>query len=710
MDTTTSPPKRAAEQRNLLRPGETCWRLEQATQVAVAIDTAAYFRTLCEACEQARHSIFILGWDFDRRERLGRHPGAPRLGRFLCQLLRETPRLHIYLLVWDFHMVYAAERELFQAWRLRLQGHPRLHVQMDGRHPTGGSQHQKLVVIDDVMAFCGGIDLSRWRWDTPEHRAHDPRRTDPDGKPYPPFHDLMLAVSGDAARALGELARSRWADSGSKIEPLPASQGTGRLWPASLEFLCTDQRVGIARTLPDYAGRGAIREVEALYLASLAAARNYIYVENQYFTSRSLTQALEQRLAEEDGPQVVLVLPHHTGGWLEQATMDVLRTQALVRLQKADRHNRLRVYYPHQPGLGEDCISVHSKLMIVDDRLLRIGSSNTSNRSMGLDSECDLAIEATGDQMRAAVRRLCSRLLGEHLDVTPERIAEGMAQGGGLIAAIESNRNPGRSLRPLSIEPYADRESLLPDDKLIDPDEPISPDYFVNRFVPRSHHPTGHRRMTLFLTLIAVLLVLAAAWRWTPFGDWLDADRIVSALRVFEDPLLRAAAVTGLFIAASLLMVPLTVLVVASALILGSWQGFGLALAGALISAMLAFTLGHILSRDMLTQLTGSRVARLSKRISERGIPAVIILRLVPVAPFTVINLVAGASHLGPGQFLVGSALGLAPGILVLTLFSDSLYKAVTDPGLASLGVLAVVAVLVIGATLGLRRMLRSSG
>ena len=709
MDTTSPPPNRTEKQRPLLRPGETCWRLEQAHQIAVAVDTAAYFRAFCEACEQAHRSIFILGWDFDRRERLGRHPGAPRLGHFLCQLLRENPRLHIYLLVWDFHMVYAAERELFQAWRLRLQGHSRLHVQMDGRHPTGGSQHQKLVVIDDALAFCGGIDLSRWRWDTPKHIPDDPRRTDPDGKPYPPFHDLMLAVDGPAAQALGELARTRWADSGSDLHPLPAGPAADGLWPESLEPLCTDHRVGISRTFPNYDGREAIREVEALYLESVADARSYIYVENQYFTSRSLAQALEQRLDAEDGPEVVLVLPHHTGGWLEQATMDVLRARLLAGLKQADRHDRLRVYYPFQPGLGEDCISVHSKLMIVDDRVFRAGSSNASNRSMGLDSECDLAIEADGDETREAVRWMCNRLLAEHLGVEPERIAEGMPEGGSLIDVIESNHNPGRSLRPLSIEPEAARESLLPDDKLVDPDEPISSDYFVNRFVPRSHRATGRRRVTLFLALIGILFVLAAAWRWTPLGDWLEADRIAAALQVLEDPVLRAVALTAAFVAASLLMVPLTVLVVATALMVGAWQAFGLALAGALISAMLSFTLGHILSGDLLTQLTGSRVERLSKRMSERGIAAVIILRLVPVAPFTVINLVAGASHLGPSQFIVGSALGLTPGILALTLFSESLYQAVANPGLASLGVLAVLAALLIGGTLGLRRVLRSS-
>jgi phospholipase D1/2 len=622
--------------------------------------------------------------------------------------VRENPRLHIYLLVWDFNMVYAAEREMFQAWRLR--GHSRLHVGMDANHPAGASQHQKLVVIDDAFAFCGGIDLSRWRWDTPEHLAGDPRRIDPDGKPYPPFHDMMVALDGAAAEALGKLARQRWGDSGDRIEPLPAHPRSETVWPASLKPCFRDQQVGIARTFPAHAGREAVREVEALYLESVAAARHSIYIENQYFTARRLARALAQRLAEDDGPEVVLVLPHHTGGWLEQATMDVLRTGLLAELEAADRDGRLRVYYPYQQGLGEDCISVHAKLMIVDDRLLRIGSANTSNRSMGLDSECDLAIEADNDETRQTIRGLRERLLAEHLGVPEQSLTRTLEAATGLVAGIDALRTEGRSLRPLEIKPEDARNSLLDDGQLVDPDEPISPDYFVARYVPRRHRPGGRRRLLLFLGLIAMLLAAAAAWRWTPLAQWLDAERVAAALRWFDNPLLRALAVIVGISVASLLMVPLTVLVIAAALLLGPWEGFGLALAGALISAMLGFMLGQVLSSDHLMQLTGSRVERLSKRIAKSGVMAVAILRLVPVAPFTVVNLIAGASHVSAAQFLIGSALGLAPGIFAITLFSGSLYEAVTDPGPLSIGVLALVLIVLIGATLGLRRLLRSSG
>ena len=103
---------------------------------------------------------------------------------------------------------------------------------------------------------------------------------------------------------------------------------------------------------------------------------------------------LEKRLAEPDGPEIILVLRLLSHGWLEEHTMHILRTRLIERLRKSDKHGRFHVYYPHVPGLAAGCcLDVHSKLMIVDDRMLRIGSSNLCNRSFGLDTEADAAIE-----------------------------------------------------------------------------------------------------------------------------------------------------------------------------------------------------------------------------------------------------------------------------------------------------------------------------
>ena len=698
----------------ILQPGRNCWRIEDASRAAVIVDAAAYFAAFTEACRAACRQILILGWDFDRRERLHRDDD-PRdlpdeLGAFLVALVKRRPELNVYLLSWDFNMIYAAERELLPALRLRFQAPRRFHFRLDGEHPKGASQHQKVVVVDDRVAFVGGIDLSRWRWDTPEHAPDDPRRIDPNGEPYPPFHDIMMLVEGEVAARLGDLARERWRRArGRKIRPIPAGANAAA-WPDSVAPQLQALSVAIARTEPAYRGRPAVQEVRQLYLDAIASARRFIYIENQYFTARCLADALIERLAEPDGPEVILVLPQQTGGWLEQATMDVLRGRVLGRMQQADRHDRLRVYFPYQPGLKHGCISVHAKLLIIDDRLLRIGSSNTSSRSMGLDSECDLAIEAQrpDDPVRGYIQRLRRQLLAEHLGTTQDELVKVETQRANLGAAIEALRSEARSLRPLDYGVPSEVDQLVPESALIDPSEPLSPDYFVAEYVPEAQRPKGRGRLLAFLVLILGLLGLAAAWRWTPLQEWLAPERLSQMLAALPSHEVRAlVAVTG-FVLASLLMVPVTLLAVIGGIVFGGWQAFGYVMTGAVTSSAVGFLIGRVLSRDAIERLSGSRLRLLSRRLADRGIVAVAVLRLVPIAPFAVLNLVAGASHLRFWQFVFGSLLGLAPGLGAITLFSDTLWGAVKAPSLFNISVTVGVGLTLLVLAWWARRWLRS--
>jgi phospholipase D1/2 len=705
---------RLTEGGRFFQPRRNCWQLAEASRVACIIEASEYFRLFADACQRARHQILILGWDFDRREPLFRDEGPDDLpsqvGDFLSALVRRRRELQVYLLSWDFNVIYAAERELAPALRLRLEAPRRFHFKLDGEHPVGASHHQKVVVVDDRVAFVGGIDLSRWRWDTDEHRPDDPRRRDPEGRPYPPYHDVMMLVEGEAAARLGDLARTRWHRSlGRKLRPPAPLAEPDSPWPATAQAQFRDVQIAIARTEPKFRRRPPVGEVRELYRDAIRAARRCIYVENQYFTARCIANELVCRLKEEQGPEVILILPEKTGGWLEQATMDVLRARVFERLRAADRFDRLRIYYPYVPGLGDACITVHSKLLIVDDRLLRVGSANLSSRSMGLDTECDLALASASEEDATAegIRSLRRRLLAEHLGVAQQQVAETERNTGGLIAAIESLRSDGRSLRRL--EPRCEKvaDELLPDAGIVDPAEPLNPDYFVEEYVPWSERPHGRRRLLLFGVLIAGLLGLAAAWRWTPLGEWLSPERLHDWMSAFDSPLTRGlVAVTG-FLIASVLMVPLLLLAMFGGLAFGGFWGFVYVLSSALISAALVFLLGRFLSRDIVERLSGSRLKRLSRRLADRGVLAVTVLRLIPVAPFTVFNLVAGASHLKFRHFLLGSLLGLTPGVAVLTLFSDSLWSAIQDPSWESLAGVAAFAAVIIFALVLMRRWLR---
>ncbi len=680
----------------VLQPGRNCWKIEKASRVRVLIDAEDYFAAFAEACQNAQHQILILGWDFNRCERLFRdeNPRAlpDQLGAFLVSLVKRSRALKVYLLSWDFNMIYAAERELLPALRLRIQAPPRFHFRLDGRHPKGASHHQKLVVIDDCVAFVGGIDLSRWRWDTSDHKAEDPRRQDANGQRYPPFHDLMMLVEGEVAAKLGDLARERWRRArGWRIRaprrPLKSA------WPAGVSADLQQTKVAITRTEPAFEGRSSVAEVRQLYLDAIAAAKRMVYIENQYFTARCLADVLRQRLAEPNGPEVVLVLPQRTGGWLEQMTMDVLRARATERLRDADKHHRLRIYYPYQPGLGNECISVHAKLLIVDNRLLRIGSSNTSNRSMGLDTECDLAIEfeKEGDEVSDYIRRVRHRLLSKHLGVEVRQIAEIEERTSSQIEVIEALQTDQRSLRTLDCEVSAEVDAMVPDSASIDPPEPFSPDYFVSEYVPDDGHLRGRKRLVTFAALVVGLLGLAAAWRWTPLQTLLSPERISQLLASLPSTEVRALVAIGGVTVASLLMVPVTLLAVVGGIVFEGWQAFLYVLAGAMGASAIGFLSGRVLSSGAIERLSGSRLEQLSKRIAKRGTVAVAVLRLVPIAPFAVFNLVAGSSHLGARQFLVGSLIGMAPGLAAITLFSKSLWQAMTAPSLMNVIVACMV-------------------
>ena len=357
---------------SLLRPGYNCWAVARAERVAFLVDAADYFKAFYEAALRAKRSITVLAWDFNSQTRLHFDPVEPDgppalLGEFLNWLVQRRHSLHVHVLNWDYPMVFGADREFPPLYGFGWTPARRVHLRYDDTHPVAGCQHQKIVVIDDSVAFVGGIDFTVRRWDTPDHAAEDPRRV-AHGKAYPPFHDLMVALDGEAARQLASLTREHWlAATGQKLKTVTfRGISDNDPWPASFAPDLQHVEVGIARTAPPRAEQPAVREVEKLYLDMIAAARNTLYIENQYFTAPRIAAALEKRLAEPDGPEIVVVLRLLSHGWLEEHTMHVLRTRLIERLRKADRHGRFHVYYPHVPGLAEGCcVDVHSKLMVV---------------------------------------------------------------------------------------------------------------------------------------------------------------------------------------------------------------------------------------------------------------------------------------------------------------------------------------------------------
>ena len=116
----------------------------------------------------------------------------------------------MHLLAWDFAVLYALEREPFPSLKLGWNTPSRIRFRLDNALPVGASHHQKIIVVDDAVAFSGGLDLTIRRWDTCQHDIDNPHRCDPAGQPYRPFHDVQMVVDGAAARALADIAHERW--------------------------------------------------------------------------------------------------------------------------------------------------------------------------------------------------------------------------------------------------------------------------------------------------------------------------------------------------------------------------------------------------------------------------------------------------------------------------------------------------------------------
>ena len=454
----------------LLAPGETCWRVERADRLSILMENGAYFEALASALSKARRSVVVLGWQFDPRTRLDpeTRPGDKQaeIGHLLRMMVKTRPELDVRLLIWKSPLLIAASQGFYphkaQAWfRKRM-----VEFRLDTPGPLGACHHQKAIIVDDAVAFCGGGDISVDRWDSEAHIDEDPRRCQPSGIISAPRHETMCVMSGPAALALGDLARERWFKA--TWERTVPETVDGDPWPEGLAVDFHDTPVGIARTEPGFGGRHEVRENERLHLEAIRGARKLIYMENQYFTSPIIANALAQRLDEAEGPEIVLVSTGRSPSWFDSMTMDTARAEILFRLESADRHNRFFAFSPNTKN-GERII-VHAKVTVVDDVLLRIGSTNLNNRSLGFDTECDVAIAPEDGAGREAIRHFRHRTIGHFIGVTADEFGAAEAVCGSTGEAIQKF-DRGR-MSPLGATPPSMIQRTIAEFQLGDPISP----------------------------------------------------------------------------------------------------------------------------------------------------------------------------------------------------------------------------------------------
>lgn len=224
-----------------------------------------------------------------------------------------------------------------------------------------------------------------------------------------------------------------------------------------------------------------------------------------------------------------------------------------------------------------------------------------------------------------------------------------------------------------------------------------------------AQHPGLRRKLYLLAFALAALVALAAAWAWTPMRAWLDVDLVVMSLQRFGRAFGPVAAVCG-FALALTVAVPLIFLTLVAVVAFGPLAGFACAMAGALVGAAASYGIGRFLGRDVVRRLAGERINQLSQRLARRGVLAVIAVRLVPVAPFAVVNMVAGASHIRLRDLLLGTAIGMTPATLAMVVFVDQITDALRQPTPLTFALAGLTVVLIVAGAWALRRWLQVGG
>lgn len=479
--------------RRILEPGRNCWTLTEADDAGVLVDARDYYRAFYRAAQKARRYIALTGWQFDsdvallRGEDVKEARGEVRLLPMLQELCERNPELRVYVLAWDYSMLLAFEREWMQHILFNWATSDRLVFRFDDSSPLYGAHHQKVALIDGRIAFTGGMDIADCRWDDRGHVARSPLRCDVDRDPHGPYHDVQAVLTGPAVGRLVELFEARWFRSGGGDlrlpEPAPRDdvdvEATLRMpsGPVALSRTFGKTLVPVAEP---------VREIRSLYLDAIEAAERFLYFENQYFSSRALFDGLVRRLRAPGRPKldIAFVLPRQPEALREQLAMGVAQVRMLRALKDVARETGHRVGVYCSAICGEDgadvCTYIHSKVLVVDDRFLTMGSANTTNRSMGLDSELNLSWEREGHpeppRLERAIRRLRASLMMEHLGRADGLCLRELVRAERLVPFLdEVATGKQHRLRFHPLETVFDQKPLLkplePEELHIDPED-----------------------------------------------------------------------------------------------------------------------------------------------------------------------------------------------------------------------------------------------
>jgi phosphatidylserine/phosphatidylglycerophosphate/cardiolipin synthase-like enzyme len=442
-------------------PGDEAW--SSGNHVRPLVHGSTYFAELLERIEETRAGdlIYFTDWRGDPDELLNGKPGSA-----VKEVLSAADQRGVDVrgLIWRSHwdkLSFSSEENRQLGQELQANGAEAL---LDMRVRTGGSHHQKMVVIryagrpDRDVAYVGGIDLCHSRRDDARHGG-DPQAQAmaPIYGPTPAWHDVQAAISGPAVHDVETVFRERW------LDPTPLSQNPV-FWlhdklsrtdlrpdplpdqappPAPVEG--ATHIVQLLRTYPnlrhgrDYPfARGGERSVARGYSKALSKAEQLVYIEDQYLWSTDVAETFIESLRHNTDLRVIAVLPHvpDQSAALSRVPQQLGRIEALAMLKKAGG-DRVAVY-----GIENHAgrpVYVHAKVCVMDDTWATIGSDNFNRRSWTHDSELSVVVlDTAGGDHSAYARRLRLTLAAEHLDREV-----GSAEFPGDISRIETGTGPG---------------------------------------------------------------------------------------------------------------------------------------------------------------------------------------------------------------------------------------------------------------------------
>jgi len=368
--------------------------------VTVLIDGAEAFQAMVDAIENARSHVHVTGWHVTPDFALTRDD-APTI---LRQLLAEVAtRIPVRVLIWA-----GAPLPVLRPWRgdvrairEQLVTGTRTRCALDARERPMHYHHEKTIVVDDQVAFVGGIDLTRFngdRWDTPQHQARGALG----------WHDVAMRIAGPAVQDVAKNFAMRWeATTGEKLPAASAPSASGEV------------ELQLVRTVPDgmyqQLPRGEFRILES-YLRGLRAAQRLVYLENQYLWSPEILAVLREKLARPPTPEfrLVLLLPAKPDNGADDT-----RGQLGTLVQADGEGGRLLACTLSTIGGEKDWpVYIHAKVGIVDDAWMTIGSANLNEHSLFNDTEMNLV---TRDARLARETRV--RLWAEHLQRPVDEVA-----------------------------------------------------------------------------------------------------------------------------------------------------------------------------------------------------------------------------------------------------------------------------------------------